>query len=385
MAELQVQKSEKGWIFTKTVDGKQSQIELEDTNKNGKPDDNTVSILSTDAGTITAAEYKAAKNSIFTSAGSTCTEEEWLNATKENEKEAAAAEKFNEQQRQQQLQQALRRGNGSSKKKSLMQRITGGLMIGLGAFNAAMPFIFKPWQYNGNNLFDIQGMLFSSLTGIMTSMAGIAMMQGGNANQFATMPYNTAGGMDFNSIMSMQNEYMAQREAQYNELLNQIQESATEQRKKNEESRKKAEKEKQAKMIKDVFTKINNSETPVSDTNKAYINSIYEVDKEEYTEEEIANVKLITQYPTIPYEAISKTGEKGKLTEKLAEEIDTAIQQYEEFGDKENKLDESSYKLIKETLLPKAKEGKLTDEDIASIRNILKEYAIKQAREKEEK
>ncbi len=225
-----------------------------------------------------------------------------------NECQALTAEiaaKYNEQQREQRLQQALH-GNTdykgatkSAKRNNLWSKINMGMMIGAGALNTVMPFLFRPWQYNGGNLWDMQGVLFSSMTNLMSSANTIMMAQYANkANQYIQSPQTSGNYKTLNPSNISVQDFMNSVEI-YNK---QQQEQAEKYKQEKEAAQVKQEAERTAAFAKSIYTKANEEGAVIDDSNKAKLNDIYKTYKkpEEYTQEEKEIMQTIGAYPQIP-------------------------------------------------------------------------------------
>lgn len=235
-----------------------------------------------------------------------------------------------------------------------------------GVLGAFLGFGVGSWAYDSGSFNDWRVRGFSGLS--------TGLLAGSSALSGLSNPY--AAGM---TGMNMNNQLAALFEAYNNDMI-QRQEALDNTIKIQQEA---AAKQNGVTTVKNVFTAANKEDATINDSNKEYINSIYEVDKKEYTQEEVQNAQLIAQYPTIPYEAISKDGEEGKLSVELAEKIDKMLREYETTDEPDKEISKSVYNRV-QSFLQEAKEGKLTDDHLESLRSILKDYEIMKASQKED-
>lgn len=308
----------------------------------------------------------------------------FLKIQEAKEAQQAKVSQYEEQQRQQQLQQALY-GNNTytgaqpSKKKNFWSKLGMGMMIGMTAFSAVSPLIFRPWQTNGNNFNDLQGNLFTGMTNLMSGMTGIMMMKYANsANSFNPSNYGNyngqpAGGGNFNNLTQATQQYMQQQQQQMEEFMKQSEEADAANKQKQLEAQEQKRKAYIAGGIEKAYTDSKKEDVPMADANRKFLDEIYQPDKEEYSEEEVKNVGLIAKYQNIPYQGITETDEKGKMNTKLAQSLNDIIKKYER-DEEGNKLKESDYKYIKNYILNRqAKNGALTEENLDYIRKIIKQ------------
>ena len=244
--------------------------------------------------------------------------------------------------------------------------LTGAMGIFSGVLGAFLGFGVGSWAYDSGSFNDWRVRGFSGLS--------TGLLAGSSALSGLSNPYSAGiNGMNMNNqmaaIFEAYNNDMIQRQEAIDNALKAQQEAAI--------------KQQGVATVKGVFDAANKDGATINDSNKEYINSIYEVDKKEYTKEEAENAQLIAQYPTIPYEAISKDGEEGKLSVELAEKIDKMLREYETTDDPDTEISKSVYTRV-QSFLQEAKEGKLTDEHLESLRSILKDYEIMKASQKED-
>ena len=269
-----------------------------------------------------------------------------------------------------QSQQVQTQQTTEPQKRTFWQKLGNGLTGAMGIFSgilgAFLGFGVGSWAYDSGSFNDWRVRGFSGLS--------TGLLAGSSALSGLSNPYSAGiNGMNMNNqmaaIFEAYNNDMIQRQEAIDNALKAQQEAAI--------------KQQGVATVKGVFDAANKDGATINDSNKEYINSIYEVDKKEYTKEEAENAQLIAQYPTIPYEAISKDGEEGKLSVELAEKIDKMLREYETTDDPDTEISKSVYTRV-QSFLQEAKEGKLTDEHLESLRSILKDYEIMKASQKED-
>lgn len=270
-----------------------------------------------------------------------------------------------------QSQQVQTQQTTEPQKRTFWQKLGNGLTGAMGIFSgvlgAFLGFGVGSWAYDSGSFNDWRVRGFSGLS--------TGLLAGSSALSGLSNPY--AAGM---TGMNMNNQLAALFEAYNNDMI-QRQEALDNTIKIQQEA---AAKQNGVTTVKNVFTAANKEDATINEGNKNYIQSIYEVDKKEYTQEEVQNAQLIAKYPTIPYQAISKDGEeKGKLSAELAEKIDIMLRNYEAADDPDTEISKSVYTRV-QSFLQEAKEGKLTDEHLESLRSILKDYEIMKASQKED-
>ena len=269
-----------------------------------------------------------------------------------------------------QSQQVQTQQTTEPQKRTFWQKLGNGLTGAMGIFSgilgAFLGFGVGSWAYDSGSFNDWRVRGFSGLSS--------GLLAGSSALSGLSNPYSAGiNGMNMNNqmaaIFEAYNNDMIQRQEAIDNALKAQQEAAI--------------KQQGVATVKGVFDAANKDGATINDSNKEYINSIYEVDKKEYTKEEAENAQLIAQYPTIPYEAISKDGEEGKLSVELAEKIDKMLREYETTDDPDTEISKSVYTRV-QSFLQEAKEGKLTDDHLESLRSILKDYEIMKASQKED-
>ncbi|CDC18466.1 MAG: hypothetical protein V8R83_08965 [Candidatus Gastranaerophilaceae bacterium] len=374
---IQIRPTETGWILSKKgKDGKDVTLEIADKDKNGLLDIGTDVEIGKNQNIFTDEEIQASSDYIFSVKNGKAPVDGFDEKSQELEEEIAA--KYNEQQREQRLQQALH-GNTdykgatkSAKRNNLWSKINMGMMIGAGALNTVMPFLFRPWQYNGGNLWDMQGVLFSSMTNLMSSANTIMMAQYANkANQYIQSPQTSGNYKTLNPSNISVQDFMNSVEI-YNK---QQQEQAEKYKQEKEAAQVKQEAERTAAFAKSIYTKANEEGAVIDDSNKAKLNDIYKTYKkpEEYTQEEKEIMQTIGAYPQIPYNAVAKDDEEsGKLTKELASQIDNLLKLYETESESNN-LAKSDYEYLKSYIInKKAAQGTLTKMDLENLDIVIK-------------
>lgn len=381
--------TETGWILSKEVDGKKVTMNVTDKNKNGQIDSSDA--CETKNGNFSAAEIAQARKSIFEQGKKETTVGDYLKEQATIEQEEQRAEAFEQRQRAQRRRELEYRNaqlDRTQKKKSFwgtVGNIGTAVLGGLGAI-AGFGFGFgsNSWQYNGGSWNDFGVRMFASgtqgLEGLSTFMNG-QYSQYGNANSWMNTGNGEQSympnGSSFAELAQMQADYMNQQKEQHQQYMESLNE-ATAKQKANQEA------QETAKAAKELYEQSTKEGAAISPSNKAKINEIYQPSKkaEDYTAEEKAIIDTIAQYPEIPYEAIDKddTLDNGKLTKKLAEDINELVSDYNVAKDdkKEEILSKENYTTLK-GILEKAKNGKLTEQDIASINTILKDPIKKQS------
>ena len=205
-----------------------------------------------------------------------------------------------------QSQQVQTQQTTEPQKRTFWQKLGNGLTGAMGIFSgilgAFLGFGVGSWAYDSGSFNDWRVRGFSGLS--------TGLLAGSSALSGLSNPY--AAGM---TGMNMNNQLAALFEAYNNDMI-QRQEAIDNALKAQQEA---AIKQQGVATVKGVFDAANKDGATINDSNKEYISSIYEVDKKEYTQEEVQNAQLIAQYPTIPYQAISKDGDEGKLSVELAE------------------------------------------------------------------
>ena len=368
-SNVQVTVTENGWIYTKTVGDKTTQIKLIDENKNGTLDakDKKV-VLSMDAGDFTTTEFNEATKSVFAEKSKQGeTVGDWYNRKSTEEQEEARAEAFARQQRQQRMAQYEAKGkNNNFWNKTAMFL---GALCGFGG-----GFFSNGWQYNGGSFNDWNVRLFS--TGVNGLSMTSNMLESTYGNQLNATNYMTGGstnmfGSDFFSqMMSAHNAFLQNKQEQFEQTMEALTKAQETQRQTNEA---KATAEK-AKSLYEKYEKADEKE--IETTNKAKLNEIYQPTKkaEEYTAEEKAILEKIAAYPQIPYEAIDDENDT-KLSTQVAEQINKLIAEYKSYASPEFVEDKVITKSDYDSLIGiinKAQNGKLTEADIKQINDILK-------------
>ena len=269
-----------------------------------------------------------------------------------------------------QSQQQYTQQTEAPQKRTFWQKLGNGLTGAMGIFSgilgAFLGFGVGSWAYDSGSFNDWRVRGFSGLS--------TGLLAGSNALSGLSNPYSAGiNGMNMNNqmaaIFEAYNNDMIQRQEAIDNALKAQQEAAI--------------KQQGVATVKGVFDAANKDGATIDEGNKNYIQSIYEVDKKEYTQEEVRNAQLIAKYPTIPYEAISKDGEEGKLSVELAEKIDKMLREYETTDEPDKEISKSVYTRV-QTFLQEAKEGKLTDDHLESLRSILKDYEIMKTSQKED-
>ena len=367
---VQITTTENGWIFSKTVGGKTTSVQYTDENKNGKVDaKDTKVVLSMDAGDFSIEEFNAANKSIaeeLSKKGETVGD--WYNRKATEEQEEARAEAFDRQQRQQRMAQY----NSNNKKSNFWNKATMvlGALCGFGG-----GFFSNGWQYDSGSFNDWNVRLFS--TGVNGLSMTSNMLEAAYGNQLNATNYMSGGstnmfGADFiNQMMSAQSEYMQQQQEYINSLI---------------ESSNKAKAEADKKVIADnakqMFEKYEEADDKeIESTNKAKLNEIYQPTKkpEQYTAEENAILQKIATYPQIPYEAVDDNNDK-KLSTQVAAQINKLLADYRSYEVPESVQDKVISKADYDSLVSivdKAKQGELSEEDIKKINEILKANSSK--------
>lgn len=388
MGDVQVTRTETGWIFTKTIGDKKTEVQFTDENKNGKIDaaDKKV-VISMDAGDFTTEEFATAANSIFKQEKSEETVGDWYKRKATQEQEEARAEAFEARQR------AIRRRElearnaqlDKAKKKNTFWGKVGNIgtavMGGLGAL-AGFGFGFAGWQYNGNNWNDFNVRMFSGSTNMLENMSTYMSSQYGNyANVNSWVGDSQVYTPDanyFSNLAQQQADYMSAQKRQYEDYMSTLQET---QRIQQEAQAAKAT---QAK-AKSVYEAAMEDNAIIAPSNKAKIDAIYSPSKKpgDYTEEDKAIIEHIATYPNIPYEAMDKDDslKNGKLNKQLAAVINELINNYKSAktqDDKDKIISAENVKTLND-ILPKATQGKLTEEDIKKIDAIIKQPVKKQS------
>lgn len=383
---IQIRPTETGWILSKKgKDGKDVTLEIADKDKNGLLDIGTDIEIGKNQNIFTNEEIQASSDYIFSVKNGKAPVDGFDEKSQELEEEIAA--KYNEQQREQRLQQALH-GNTeykgttkSAKRNNLWSKMNMGMMIGAGAINTVMPFLFRPWQYNGGNFWDISGMLFSSMTNLMSSASNIMMAQYANkANQYLQTQQASGNYKTLNPSNFSAQDFLNAMEI-YNK---QQQEQAEKYKQEQEAAQAKQEAQKTAALAKEIYTKANEEGAVIDDSNKAKLDEIYKTYKkpEEYTAEEKEIMQTIGAYPQIPYTAIAKNdSESGKLSKELASQIDNLLKLYETESETNN-LSKSDYEYLKNYIInQKAAQGKLNKADLENLDKVIKRSQPKKATE----
>lgn len=378
---VQVTTTETGWVLTKTVNGQTSSMTIIDANKNGCLDANGDEITER-TGTFSTAEILAAKNTIWKNSQQNSDKKitvgDYLNEQKTVEQEEAQAEAFERQQRQQRMAQY----NANSGKKSNFwgkASMILGALCGLGG-----GFFSNGWQYNSGSFNDWNLRLFS--TGVNGLAMTSNMLGAVYGNQLNATNYMTGGSTNmfgpdfFNQMMSAHNEYLQQRQEQFDEMMETFNQA-------NEKAKAQREAEATAQTAKELLEKYQDEDAQIDETNKAKLNDIYQPSKkaEDYTAEDKAILEKIKNYPQIPYEAIDDENE-GKLNTQLAAQVNKLIADY-----RNNNMPEVVNGIISETdyntlvsMIEKAKTGTLTKDDITAINEIIKNAPKPESEDKEE-
>ena len=368
-SNVQVTVTENGWIYTKTVGEKTTQVKLIDENKNGTPDakDKKV-VLSMDAGDFTTTEFNEATKSVFAEkAKQGETIGDWYKRKSTEEQEEARAEAFARQQRQQRMAQYEAKG-----KKNNFWNKTAMFLGALCGFGGG--FFSNGWQYNGGSFNDWNVRLFS--TGVNGLSMTSNMLESTYGNQLNATNYMTGGstnmfGSDFFSqMMSAQNAYLQNKQEQFEQTMEALTKAQETQRQTNE-SKATAEK---AKSLYEKYEKADEKE--IETTNKAKLNEIYQPTKkaEEYTAEEKATDKKITEYTPLQNETIDNEKDT-KLSTQVAEQINKLIAGYRSYAMPDAVEDKVITKSDYDSLIGiinKAQNGTLTEADIKQINDILK-------------
>ena len=218
----------------------------------------------------------------------------------------------------------------------------------------------------------MQGVLFSSMTNLMSSANTIMMAQYANkANQYIQSPQTSGNYKTLNPSNISVQDFMNSVEI-YNK---QQQEQAEKYKQEKEAAQVKQEAERTAAFAKSIYTKANEEGAVIDDSNKAKLNDIYKTYKkpEEYTQEEKEIMQTIGAYPQIPYNAVAKDDEEsGKLTKELASQIDNLLKLYETESESNN-LAKSDYEYLKSYIInKKAAQGTLTKMDLENLDIVIK-------------
>lgn len=383
-SNVQVSIIDNGWLLTKTVNGKTTSVKYIDENKNGNIDSaDKREVVSLDAGDLTTAEFDAVRKSLFEKNTENATNVgDWYNQKKTVEQEEARAEAFEKQQRAQRMQQY----ETKQKKNSFWGKVGSigtGILGGLAALSGfGFGFLGGGWQYNSGSLNDWNVRLWSS--GVQGFSGLSTMMSAAYGNQTAAASYGTqnanAGAFNFNDLVSAQNQYMQNRQQQFNQWMAETQ-------KVQQEQKAKAEAQATANAAETLYKKYNDEENSnaISQYNKNKLNEIYQPSKdaEDYTAEDMELLKKIEAFPQIPYDAIDdkNTTDNGKLNGKLAKEINDLIAKYRDNATDEAKVNimaKENYNSLK-SIVAKAQKGQLTEQDIALLDKILKNPKEKQS------
>ena len=198
-------------------------------------------------------------------------------------------------------------------------------------------------------------------------------MTGGSTNMF--------GPDFFNQMMSAHNEYLQQRQEQFDEMMETFNQA-------NEKAKAQREAEATAQTAKELFKKYQDEDAQIDKTNNAKLNDIYQPSKkaEDYTAEDKAILEKIKNYPQIPYEAIDDENE-GKLNTQLAAQVNKLIADYRNNNMPEvvnGIISETDYNTLVSLIEKEAKTGTLTKDDITAINEIIKNAPEPESEDKEE-
>ncbi|MBS4759337.1 MAG: hypothetical protein KHX03_01405 [Clostridium sp.] len=356
---IQVQKTESGWIVNKGG----ISFSITDNNKNGKYDSGDLcKELSGKGNTLSADDLIEVKYQILQQ-GDGATQSEMTEYSRYKER------KTQQEKLQQQQQQYMQQFQPKPKKKgfwgtvgqiatTVLSGVSGflGMMIGFGGGANAWAFnnTANDWAVRGFSGFS-SGMLDTST---MLGSAGLGS-------------FGLTGGTNFNAGLAQVISAAQMENAQRTEQMNQILE---EQKAKAEETKAKQEKEANAKGIENLYESIgdNEDEKVMAKANVSKLEEIYDVGKEDYTDEEIETAKKIKKYQHVPVDHISdKGGEKTKLDPSVAAKLNEKLGKYKNETNESKQQDiltPENYKKLK-SLLAKQQ---LTEKDIEIIKTILK-------------
>lgn len=387
MSDIQVTKTDTGWIFSKTNGDQKTEVLYTDVNKNGKLDAaDKKTVISSGAGDFTTQEFSAAVKSIFEQEQTEESVGDWYKRKITEEQEEARAEAFERKQRAQkrrELEYKNAQLDKVNKKNTFWGKVGNigtAILGGLGAL-AGFGFGFTGWQYNGGCWNDLSLRCFSSATQGLEGMSSYMKNQYSgytNANSWLDNAQTYTGGSDyFSNLAQQQSEFLANQKQQYEDYMATIQETQAQQQREN------AAKAAQA-HAKAVYAAANEDGAIISDVNKAKINEIYAPSKnpEDYNESDNVIINHIAAYPNIPYDAVDKNNslENGKLNTQLGSAINDLINDYQEAADedKEKVMSQENYNTLN-SLLQKARNGQLTKDDITKLDNIIKNPTKKQS------
>lgn len=373
MSDPIVTKTDTGWIVQKTVGSNTAVVKFTDDNKNGKMDKgDKYTIVSGNASIFTKEDFAECAKSTITQEGSSGNAEDLFNTSK------SQRDIQREQQYQKTQQPAKKKGFWGT-----FGQIAGvvgrgamgfmGMLLGFGGGGNA-------WAFNGNSNNDWGVRGYSGYTGGM--LAGSSALGMGMGSGMGMGGMNVGGGdytAGLTEIMQMQNDENAKRNEEHQQWLEEY---------KADQETKQAEAQKKATVAKaEKIHELSQKEgATICDNNKAAITEIYNIDAEEYDEEQTAIINKIAAYPEVPHNIVANSkDETDKLGANAANKLDALIKKYDKAPNplkKSEVMDEAKYKKLKE-LFEKAKTQELTAEEIKSIKDIIEKPIDKTEEEKE--
>ncbi len=381
---VQVTTTETGWVLTKTVGDKKTEIQFTDENKNGRLDnaDKRAKVISLAAGDLTTEEFNAAQKSISAELANQdgASVGDWYKNKATEEQEEARAEAFERQQRQQRMAQY-----GTKNKKNNFWNKAATFLGALCGFGGG--FFSNGWQYNSGSFNDWNLRLFT--TGVNGLATTSSLLNATYGNQLNATNYMSGGSTnmfssDFiNQMMNAQNEYLQNQKSQFDEMMETYNQAQ-------KENQVKADAKATAQLAQQLSEEYANAdESQIATANKNKIKEIYSNVKEdsEYTAEEKAILTKIKAYPQIPYDAVDDKGsnENGKFSTKVAKAINELLADYNSNKTdiaKNNVLSATSHTKLNE-LIKKAQQGGITEADLQEIDKIIDEWKKNKSTEEE--
>ncbi len=380
VGNVTVREIQNGWILSKTNGDKTSEFQYTDDNKNGKIDStDTKKVISMDAGDLTTAEFEAASKSIMEEkAKEGETVGDWYRRKATQEEEEARAEAFDRQQRQQRMAQY----ESGKKKKGFWSKLGNGILMGLSAISGiGLGFYGGGWQYSSGNFNDWNLRMFSAGTQGLSNMSNyMAAAYGNNGLTGMTgmqsfMPGGAAGGINFEKLWEMQENYLQKQQEQNDARLEAW-------KKTQEEAKAKADAKEAAKLAEDLYNEYTEEgcDKEINQVNLDKIKAVYQPAKkaEDYKAEDKTILEKIKAYPQIPYELIDDEAE-GKINTEFAQKINKLLDDYVNTAEPdlaEGIISTADYNTIT-GILNSAKTGTLSEENIKKLEEIVKKNLSK--------
>lgn len=364
MSSIHVAKSDTGWTVSKNG----LSFALTDKNKNGNYDDGDLcKELSGSGNSIATDDLGEIKWQIL-QLGDGATPREIAEYNNYKEQKAAKEKRLQQQQQYQQpTQQPKKTGfwNTFGQIAGVVGRGAMGFMGMLLGFGGGA----NAWAFNSGSNNDWGVRTYGGLSGgLLAGSNSLAMGLGSGTMGMGGMGNNY--GSQLQSIIEMQNQQNIQRQEEFTKW---------------NENYKVAQEEKQAETKKKEAVskadKLNDNEN-LCKYNQTAFEKIYDLDAEEYSEEDTALINKIDKFNNVPHNIIADNKEDtNKLSEKAAARLDALIKKYEKADNevlKEKVMDKAKYEQLTK-LLEKAQTQDLTKEDIEAIESIIKTPIDKKA------